>query len=119
MVVDGVELLRMIRENKFDDGDKIRAEITANQDYIYSAYFRNFLNTKTSRHLAVTDYILWTFEILSEENKEIDIQAIEELKELDDKDFYAIPVVINRKAINELIKAVKQLDKKQKEENNG
>lgn len=62
----------------------------------------------TNREFAMTK-----FEILSEEDEEIDIQALEEL------DLYAgyksnvdKEVIGNRTKINELIKVVKQLDKK-------
>lgn len=44
---------------------------------------------------------------------EIDIQAIEELKILDqDVEFFSPIIVDNRIKINELIKAIKQLDNK-------
>ena len=54
------------------------------------------------------------FELLVEE-KEIDIQAIEELYANKIKTYYGIHVGENREKINELIKAIKQLDKKIKE----
>lgn len=48
-----------------------------------------------------------------EQNQDIDIDSIEELK-IDDKDkeFYSSIIINNRAKINELIQAVKQLDKK-------
>ena len=55
------------------------------------------------------------FEILSEEDKEIDIQAMKELIEFDENemDLYDnYSIAVNRQKINELIKVVKQLDKK-------
>ena len=54
------------------------------------------------------------FELLVEE-KEIDIQAIEEIYELMHIDDYDEEGNVLRMKINELIKAIKQLDKKIKE----
>ena len=60
----------------------------------------------------------YKFEILSEEDKEIDIDSIEEVKHIY---IYNLPpnvesvddrVTINEEKINEIIKAIKQLDKK-------
>lgn len=126
MIVDGVELLRMIKKNRFEDGDKIIAEITKDQEYIYSAYFRNFLNKNTGKELSVTDYIFWTFIILSEEVEEIDIDSIEEIDLFDNgnsfKDINTVKQSYDRnfenitQSYNELIKAVKQLNRKIKGE---
>lgn len=55
------------------------------------------------------NFIQSQFEILSEEDEEIDIQAIEEFKfgEIEAEETYK-----TRSKINEIIKALKQLDKK-------
>ena len=59
------------------------------------------------------------FEILSEEDEEIDIQSIEELPVVDDtKTYDEISIGANRVKINKLIKAIKHLDKKIKEKTN-
>lgn len=53
------------------------------------------------------------FEILSEEDKEIDIQAIRELACYEDKAKYDVKGIgYNRDKINEIVRAIKQLDKK-------
>ena len=121
MVVDGVELLKMVKENKFENDDEIRAEIITNEIYVYSAYYKNFFNKKTGKKLSVTDYIFWTFEILSEEEEEIDIQAIEELDEWVVRRNGEVTQTEGKileigNKLNELIKAVKQLNRKIKGE---
>ena len=59
------------------------------------------------------DYLMYTqFEILSKEDKEIDIDSIEEIEELTHIDDYDEEGNILRMKINEIIKAVKQLNKK-------
>lgn len=118
-IVDGVELLRMIKENKFEDGVEIRAKVTTNQIYVYSAYYRNFTHKKTGNQLKAQEYVFWDFEILSEEKEEeIDIQAIEEDRvtcEINNLDNAKFVIRKNEDNIAMLIKAVKQLDKKVKE----
>lgn len=117
MIIDGIELLEKVKNNEFEDGDEIIAQITKDPIYVYSAYHRNFINKKTNIHLKVQDYVFWTFDI-KEQNKEINIQAI---GELNDTNFKMIEMTdeeinyyqnITRSTLNEVIKAVKQLDKK-------
>lgn len=105
MIVDGAKLLELVKDNKFEDGEEIRPQITTNAIYVYSAYYRNFTDKKTGNQLTVQEYIFWTFDI-PEKNKEIDIQAIEEIL------FFGECTTIKdtTEKINELIKAVKQLD---------
>lgn len=57
------------------------------------------------------------FEILSEEDEEIDIDSIEELQELKLTNINMAEdiAVINRDKINEVIKAMKQINKQMKE----
>ena len=111
MIVDGAKLLELVKDNKFEDGEEIRPQITTNAIYVYSAYYRNFTDKKTGNQLTVQEYIFWTFDI-PKDKEETDIQAMEEL------DLYAgyksnvdKEIIGNRIKINELIKAVKQLDK--------
>ena len=119
MVVDGVKLLRMIRDNKFKNGDRIK-EIEIGRIYEYDGEY-GFWQIRTDDYIRINELevsmiVNRKFEILSEEDKEIDIQAIEELdlwagyNASDDKN-----IIDNRQKINEVIKAIKQLDKKIKE----
>ena len=73
----------------------------------------DLIDKETSESVEVKWLIDTTIEILSEEDEEIDIQSIEEFEfgEIEDKNNYE-----TRYKINELIKAVKKLDKKIKEE---
>jgi hypothetical protein len=64
--------------------------------------------------ITIDDLIYMKFKILSEENKEIDIQAIEELSIRPFRGYTNICEYIEEKG-NEIIKAIKQLDKKIKE----
>ena len=141
-VVDGVELLRMIRDKELKDGTKIKSR----------AYDKIFEFDKEKQNVYVEDsaedlfdymylneIIADKFEILSEEDEEIDIQSIEDLKyetiieilgECDcwkGNELYCLKTFSkndenllksnaeNHKKINELLKAIKQLDKKIKE----
>ena len=110
MVVDGARLLELVKDNKFEDGEEIRPQITTNAIYVYSAYYRNFIDKKTGNQLTVQEYIFWTFDIPKDKN-EIDIQSIVEFilptTYLDEE----AETMYVRGKINELIKAVKQLDK--------
>lgn len=107
MIVDGAKLLELVKDNKFEDGDEIRPQITTNAIYVYSAYYRNFTDKKTGNQLTVQEYVFWSFDI-PEENEEIDIQAIEEINFLTGANDNELNI---GNKIDELIKAVKQLDK--------
>ena len=113
MIVDGIELLRMIRDGKFEDGDEIISNTTIITKYEYSSLYNNFTNVKTGTQLTVQEYVFWSFYI-PEENKEIDIQAIEKISIRPFTGFTDVCEYIEKKG-NEIIKAVKQLDKKLKE----
>jgi hypothetical protein len=117
MIVDGVRLLELVKDNKFEDGDEIRPQITTNAIYVYSAYYRNFTDKKTGNQLTVQEYVFWSFDI-PEENKEIDIQAIKEFEiagcnvKMGDT-WVSTESLVNDMLLektNKLIKAVKQLD---------
>lgn len=99
-------------------------KIKSHDEYEYEYIFKNeTFWDMGNNEMMVSDLIGYKFEILSEEDEEIDIQSIEELainyKECVDLgnnntifDYHNN----TRTAINELIKAVKKLDKKIKEE---
>ena len=106
MVVDGIELLRMVRDGEIKH--KTRIKDNYGNEYIYKLdeYDDYTLYEIDEKKEEIPDYSKFVdksfeFEIL-EDDEEIDIQAIEEVN-YNDK-------------INELIKAVKQLDKKMKGE---
>lgn len=116
MIVDGVELLRMIRDEEIKEGTKIR--------YKNETYFFNGVNIE-KEDKARREYLTkWLddlifasseFEILLEEKEEpiIDIQAIEEINFLTGANDNELDI---GNKMNELIKAVKQLDKEMKRE---
>ena len=127
MIVDGIELLRMIRDYEIKDKSKIIAYYKTNKHHEFH-YECNMLLTKENKEVIdefnATFFIDkdYKFEILSEEDEEIDIDSIEEVKHIY---IYNLPpnvesvddrVTINEEKINELIKAVKQLYRMTKED---
>lgn len=129
-VVDGVELLRMIRDEELVNGDKIKF---GGEIFILNIEEREFYVKGKPGQKQYSLFQCWTvdnifdfkFEILSEEDEEIDIDSIEEIDLFNNgigfKDVYLVmrSYDSNFKKItdkyNELIKAVKQLNKKLEE----
>lgn len=133
-VVDGVELFRMIRDGEIKDKTKIKEVKHDDRIYEYDAEVESFLvinrienyfgidKNENSIMYYYTDkeFASREFEILSEENEEIDIQSIELFGEIRDvSDWSNNTLSHNQRSIiskvNKLIKALKQLDKKIKE----
>ena len=107
-IVDGVEILRMIKDDEIERGTEIVDSYGNNYIYELDEYESFVLKeydsiTKTFEIPDYTMFIENKFEI-KEKEQEIDIQAIEEFNGVD----------IGNK-VNELLKALKQLDKKIKE----
>ena len=129
-VVDGVELLRMIRDREMRNNQEI-LDTTTKNIFHYNEDLQTFFGEDGEDML--DNYYMYEFaeskfKILSEEDKETDIDSIEELskrikfnydveKYTDNEinnNFYQITEIINEciEKQNELIKAVKQLDKR-------
>ena len=121
-IVDGVELLRMIRDGEIKTGTKITVHTPSyDTDYWFwgnwfgeaDGYSKKIDNMEL--HLCNKDCM---FEILSEE--EIDIQSIKELDPCamipdgmnGTKLYYSVQEGLIIKQQNRIIKAIKQLDKK-------
>lgn len=113
MVVDGVEIMRLVRDGEFKDGDKIEEN---RRMFRYNAEIESFYEVDGDEkpmmdYYTDKEFASTKFEILSEEDKEIDIQSIVEFilptTYLDEE----AETMYVRSKINELIKAVKQLDK--------
>lgn len=87
-IVDGVELLRMIRDGEIKDKTKINRIMSTGkkEKLVYETYQLRKIYKDESKGVFFKEYNLLTlkdnFEILSEEDEEIDIQSIEH-KELD------------------------------------
>lgn len=121
MVVDGVEVLRMIRDGEIKDKTKIKDDC---KTYVYDSKVGSFFEDDANddgnhimHYFTDIEFSRTKFEILSED-KEINIQAIEEIEKID---FNGIDGRANLdiksareigQKINALVKAVKQLDKK-------
>lgn len=114
-VVDGVELLRMVRDEELKEETKLR-DIIDGEIYVVTGttdgIIREDENGTFLNDYGIMDTLICAkFEILSEEKEEIDIDSIKEL------DARIGPNLQDAKAskINDLIKAVKQLNKKLEE----
>lgn len=119
MKVDGIKLLEMIKNGEVKKGDKFKIN---NWDSIYvlneNGDIKNeATDDKIYNILTMKGFAEATFEILSEEDKEIDIQSIKEVNVLmiyEVGNIQKTIVEIGNKT-NDIIKAIKQLDKKIKE----
>lgn len=119
MIVDGVELLRMIRDGEIKDGTII--QVTYYDNYRINYTFKHNCLYEGGKEIGnsvlLADHM---FEILSEEDKEIDIQAIYDFDEVRDLSTWSNETLSDNqriliKRVSQLIKSVKQLDKKIKE----
>ena len=119
-VVDGVELLRMIRDGEIERGRKIN--LISDTDNYSDTYYFSGCNI---RHLK-GDYEIGSERLLNKKfkyellDKEIDIQAITFFDEVRDLSTWSNGTLSDNQReifnkIRELIKAVKKLDKKIKE----
>lgn len=117
-IVDGVELLRMIRDEEIDEKEYIYI-ITEGKYKEFRLFFRNKVVPYLSmfgktQELFVEDILTMKINIETNldkdiEYKEIDIQSIEEMEH----DFHETGEEEEiKEKINELVKAIKQLDKK-------
>ena len=118
-IVDGVELLRMIRDGEIKENQEM-LNINKNKRYYFDGAcimgkkeFEVLLS-----NISDVSFSRMKFEILSEEDEEIDIDSIEELNDTN-YDFINMTATdlnyyhkLTRTRLNELIKAVKQLNKK-------
>lgn len=118
-VVDGVELLRMIRDGELVNGDRIKF---GGEIFILNIEEREFYVKGKPAQKQYSLFQCWTvdnifdfkFEILSEEDEEIDIDNLTEMNLLSEPNIWEKINIITQN-INELIKAVKQLNKKLEE----
>ena len=118
-IIDGAELLRLVIDGKILNGGTIRF---GGNVYTFNTEEQDFFEKGKPTQKQYSIFQNWTidgmltfkFEILSEEDVDIDIQAIEE---------FIIPATYstkeadmwsNRIVINKLIKAVKKIDKELK-----
>lgn len=123
MTVDGVELLRLIRDGELKENTKLIDDF--DYEYFYEKdecedlilyEFDNIVHKKI-----IPDYTMFQnnhFKILSE-YEEIDIDSIEELNKNGTFEFGKIKdqkIIDMQNKINELLKAVKQINRKIKGE---
>lgn len=121
-IVDGVELLRMIRDGELNPNKKIYTEQEGNRykfyisKGIYNAIHLYRVEGKKEIEVRVldTDDLLNDKYIIPEEDEEIDIQEIKNLLKIEEYEVDKTDTVINRNKINELLKAIKQLDRTMK-----
>lgn len=129
MVVDGVELLRMIRDGEIDKNKKIyiKSDKAPFRFYITSGIYNAIHLYRVEGKKEVEVRVLDTSDLLTDkyiipEKEEIDIDSIEELNDTnydsiyfdeEQTDYYHNST---RSKLNDLIKAVKQLNRKIKGE---
>ncbi len=123
MIVDGVELLRMIKDKEFKDKDII-VDMKTSNIFKYNKNVDTFYNKEVEMFdcYYLFEFVTSKFEIIeNEEDKEIDIDSIEELYTNDIKSVGESEIkcwtgrnldIAFANKINELIKAIKQLNKK-------
>lgn len=124
MIVDGITLLTMIRDGEIKENTKLKDNL--GEEYIYkddgygglTLYKEDALNNEyyTPDYSFFTDKDI-TFEILSEQDEEIDIEAITYFDEVRDLSTWSNETLSDNQRsilikIKELTKAVKQLNKK-------
>lgn len=124
-IVDGVELLRMIRDKELKKGDKVQHFYS---DEIYEIGNVDLVSIENETELlsdsiGIIEFSNMEFRILSEEDEEIDVQSIEKLDEWITRRNGEVTQTEGKildiaNKTNELLKAIKQLDKKIKEKEN-
>ena len=115
-VVNSSQLLDLAKNGFLKNGTKIISNDEDKFEYVFKG--ETFWDDR-NEEMAVSELMYHRFEILSEEDEEVDIQSIEGLPLVDDLEAcepneYNIQLLGKR--YNELLKAIKQLDKKIKEE---
>lgn len=121
-IVRGIELLNMIANGEFKNGDKIiERNVYSHNEYSYKDTKNDFYCDEENRWLLsafnIKTIMGINFEILSE-TEEIDIDSIEEVSEKQFKLPNGIQNQISyreqeeRAKINEIIKAIKQMNRK-------
>lgn len=108
--IKGHEIFKLIANKEVKDGTQFRMLKDKN---IYTYRNNNFVCKYGGMN--VIAILNNEFEII-EEQEEIDIQNIEELEKIEDYEAGPADIKLNRQIINKLVQAVKQLDKKMKEE---
>ena len=113
-VLEGWELLKEISEGNIKEGTKFKI-IQKYGNYTYAKLYKtgnllNLMNEEFENPLVANWLIDTEFEII-EEPKEINIQDIEEMNYLEDCECDT-EAIIYRDKINEIIKAIKQIDNK-------
>jgi len=112
IILKGYELMQEIANGKIKEGTKFRDLTDSNYEdnrNIYRYENKNFIGRWGGTNILLL--LKHDFEILEDE-EEIDIQCIKEMEYLEDYEADKTDIRLNRDKINELLKAVKQLDKK-------
>ena len=113
----GYELVKAIHDKEIEDGSKIEVHsLRVGDNILTTIEYKNFrLNWKESTFSTGDLFDDNIYFRVIEEKPEIDIQGIKDMERYDDGIAYGYkPTDIGDK-INELIKAIKQLDKQIKE----
>ena len=111
-IYEGYELLKAIKDKEIKQGAKIKVSNNLSK-LIFDGYT---LRWENSLEIAWVDNFTnenITFELIEDE---VDIDNIEELLKIEEYEVDKTDTVINRNKINELVQAVKQLNKRTRKE---
>jgi len=108
MKYKGYELLKAIEDGKIKEGSRFKVYRTYNAIAVLEDRTLHF-EDGNKRILTTNDLLIYTFELIEDE---IDIDSIEELKSVTNN-IDGTVCIMNK--INELVQAVKQLNKEVKE----
>lgn len=120
-IYKGYELIKAIAEGKIKEGSKFKVHRTVGAIAILEKGILHFTEGN-KRNLTINDLLIYTFELI--EDEEIDINSIKEF-EIDGNDFIQTDLgafktrkmdIAFLNKINELAKAVNQLDKRTRKE---
>ena len=109
MKYKGYELLKAIADGEIKNGSRFNVHRTYSAIAVLEDRILHF-EDGSKRILTTNDLLIYTFELIEDE---IDIDNIKELEEITEQ--YVAPIRVNRNKINELVQAVKQINKEVKE----
>ena len=107
-IYKGWELMKAIEEGKIKNGSRFNVYRTYSAIAVLEDRILH-IEDGNKRILTTNDLLIYTFELI--EDEPIDIDKIEELLKIEEYEVDKTDTIINRNKINELVQAVKQLNK--------
>ena len=117
-IYKGYKLIKAIVDGEIKEGQQFNIYENGKLYFDTPVYYRNEVlrhnGTLLTEFLTLRNILNLDFELI--EDEEIDIDNIEELLKIEEYEVDKTDTVINRNKINELVRAVKQLDKRTRKE---